>query len=95
MDNGSTFNPNLVEMQNTDTPRKLSGHSKQVRCGLVRHLLVMLYDTLIVIALMMFGTSLLMIFQSGSFTAGKDVLFHFIYSLSGSFIWIGAGGTVV
>ena len=67
--------------------QKPSGQSKQVRCGLLRHLLVVLYDTLVVIALMMLGTSLVMIFHSGSFTAGKDVLFS-LYLLTIWFLYL-------
>jgi len=44
-------------------------------CGLPRRLLIMLYDGLIVIALMMFATALLLPVTSGSVVAGKDPAF--------------------
>jgi len=44
-------------------------------CGLPRRLLIMLYDGLVVIALMMFATALLLPFTSGSVVAGKDPAF--------------------
>lgn len=44
-------------------------------CGLGRRLLVMLYDSLIVIALLLLATGLALLAGSGAVTAGRDGLF--------------------
>jgi len=46
-----------------------------VPCGLPRRVLIMLYDALIVLALMMLATGLLLIFNSQRLTAGKDIAY--------------------
>ena len=53
----------------------LNPASASVPCGLPRRLLVMLYDALIVLALMMLATGLLLVFYNQRLTAGKDIAY--------------------
>lgn len=54
-----------------------------VACGFVRRMLVMLYDAVVILALMMFATGLVLLIHPATLTAGKD----FWYSLYLLAVW--------
>ena len=56
-------------------------------CGLLRRLLVMMYDTLVVIAIMMLATGLVLMLGLGNFTAGKDPLYT-LYLIAVWFLYL-------
>jgi uncharacterized RDD family membrane protein YckC len=56
-------------------------------CGLLRRLLVMLYDALAILALLMIATALVLLLPFGNFTAGKDLVYS-LYLLSVWFIYL-------
>ena len=54
-----------------------------VACGFVRRTLVMLYDAVVILALMMFATGLVLLVHPATVTAGKD----FWYTLYLLIVW--------
>ena len=46
-------------------------------CGLLRRCLIMLYDAMVIVALMMLATAFVLIFRVENLTAGKDPLYTF------------------
>ena len=69
----------------------MSANSKKNKngtpCGLGRHLLVMLYDGVVIIALLMLATSLAMLAGTGNYTAMQDP-FYTAYLLMVWFIYL-------
>jgi len=68
------------------TPDDASMNRSLPPCGFPRRLLILLYDTLAVVALMMLGTASLLVFHNERLTAGKDLwyslylgVFWFLY----------------
>jgi len=51
-------------------------------CGLGRRLLVVLYDTVVVVALLLAATALALLAGSGNVTAGQDVVFTLYLALA-------------
>jgi uncharacterized RDD family membrane protein YckC len=46
-------------------------------CGLLRRCLIMLYDAMVIVALMMLATAVVLIFRVENLAAGKDPLYTF------------------
>lgn len=59
--------------------------SSTAPCGLLRRFLVMLYDAIVIVALLMFAAVLLL--PLGNFTAGKDPMYT-VYLLSVWFLYL-------
>jgi len=58
-----------------------------VACGFVRRMLVMLYDAAVILALMMFATSLVLLVHPATLTAGKD-FWYTLYLLTVWFLYL-------
>ena len=56
-------------------PDPVTPEPEPFHCGLLRRLLVMMYDALVIIVLLMSATGIVMVLQLGNPTAGKDPLY--------------------
>lgn len=76
-------------MENRPTPSPDAAHRAALPpgaapCGLLRRLMAMLYDALVILALLMIAAALAMLLPFGNFTAGKDPLYS-LYLMS---VWV-------
>ncbi|MEJ8569046.1 RDD family protein [Elongatibacter sediminis] len=64
-----------------ETPRFTSPAAPSRPCGLLRRLLIMLYDTVVVVALWMLTAAALLPFSGGDWMAGRDPLYTAVLAL--------------
>lgn len=74
-------------MPSTEAPEIATGPGIAPPCGLLRRFLVMLYDAMVVIALLMIAAALVILLPLGNFTAGKDPGYT-LYLLSIWFLYL-------
>ena len=70
-------------MRNVAAPGIATEPDNVQSCGLLCRFLVMLYDTIVIMALLMFATALALLLPLGNFTAGKDP----VYTLYLFLVW--------
>lgn len=56
-------------------------------CGLIRRLMVMIYDAMVILALLMIAAALALLLPFGNFTAGKDPVYT-VYLVSVWFLYL-------
>lgn len=74
-------------MRSTVAPEIATKPGNAPPCGLLRRFLVMLYDAIVILALLMLAAALVLLLPLGNFTAGKDPIYT-LYLVSVWFLYL-------